>query len=45
MFKQEGVDDRGKLKGTTIATGLRPKCLEKIIEHGVKLPPTIFKSG
>jgi len=45
MFKQEGVDDRGKLKGTTIATGLRPKCLEKIIEYGVKLPPTIFKSG
>jgi len=45
VFKQEGVDDRGKIKGSMVATGLRPKCLEKILAHGVKLPLTIFRAG
>lgn len=43
-FQQTGVDDRGKLIGTTKATGLRPKCLEQITEHGIKLPPNLFKA-
>lgn len=44
VFNQTGVDDRGKLVGTTKATGLRPKSLDKIQAAGIKLPPTIFKA-
>ena len=37
-----GVDDEGKFRGEMKPTGLRPKFLEKLGDHGVHLPPAMF---
>jgi pilus assembly protein CpaF len=49
-FKQEGVDSNGRLIGKLAATGLRPKYLERMAEHGASLPlelfaPSTFREG
>ncbi|HZZ44841.1 MAG TPA: ATPase, T2SS/T4P/T4SS family [Tepidisphaeraceae bacterium] len=42
-FEQTGVDEHGHAIGRFIATGIRPKCLERIESRGIKLPPEIFQ--
>jgi pilus assembly protein CpaF len=37
-----GYDDEGHPLGTLKSTGLRPKFLEKLAEHGVNVDPKIF---
>jgi pilus assembly protein CpaF len=37
-----GFDDEGHALGTLKSTGLRPKFLEKLAEHGVQVDPKIF---
>ena len=40
------VDSRGKYAGVIQPTGLRPRFIEKLKQHGVELPAAVFrKSG
>jgi len=41
QFVQTGVRD-GHVEGYFTATGVRPRCMEKIETAGISLPPTIF---
>lgn len=40
-FEQTAIED-GKVLGELVATGLRPKYMDKIEAHGIHLPPSIF---
>ena len=42
VYKQTGVDDSGNALGHFRATGIRPKCLEKLETAGVRLPVEVF---
>lgn len=44
IFEQEGVSDEGKIIGKAKATGIRPRCYDKIVEHGVRLPMDLFRT-
>jgi pilus assembly protein CpaF len=44
VFEQTGLE-KGKIIGRLRPTGLRPKCMEVIEEHGYHLPPTVFGAG
>jgi pilus assembly protein CpaF len=37
-----GIDEMGRFKGTLQPTGLRPHFLEKLEEHGVRVPFSLF---
>jgi len=41
-FEGEGLDERGKLKGHFKATGVRPKCMDKLLMAGVAIPEDVF---
>ncbi len=43
-FKQQGVDNNGKVKGRFEISRIRPKFLEKFMTLGVPIPEEIFKS-
>ncbi len=40
-----GMDDQGKFKGNLQSTGLRPRFLERLADHGVHLNPAVFVVG
>lgn len=42
LFQQEGVDASGKVIGRHVATGLRPKFMDRLIQQGLELPASIF---
>lgn len=42
VFEQTGVDAKGRVLGRHRATGIRPRCLEKLAAQGIVLPPEIF---
>lgn len=42
QFKRQGVDDKGRVKGTFIATGIRPSMMQRIKERGIDLDESIF---
>jgi len=42
MFHHAGMDDDGKLLGELRATGLRPRCNDRLEEAGITLPAYIF---
>lgn len=44
VFRQSGVDETGKARGQFLATGIRPNLLEKLVEAGIRLPPSLFES-
>lgn len=37
-----GVDDMGRFKGTLHPTGLRPRFLDKLEDHAVRIPANVF---
>jgi pilus assembly protein CpaF len=37
-----GIDDNGKFLGTLKSTGLRPRFMDRLQEHGVTVPPEVF---
>ena len=39
-----GVDEDGKFRGELVSTGLRPRFLERLADHGVTLDPATFAS-
>jgi pilus assembly protein CpaF len=43
VFEYEGFDEMGRIRGRLRPTGLRPKCYERILERGIRLPVTIFQ--
>lgn len=43
VFEQEGIDEMGRVKGRLRATGLRPRCYDRIVSAGIRLPLTIFQ--
>jgi pilus assembly protein CpaF len=47
IFKLErrGIDENGKVIGELVATGIRPKFVEKLGVEGIELPEEIFKPG
>ena len=40
-----GVNDQGKFAGDLQSTGLRPRFLERLTDHGVHLDPAVFIVG
>ena len=38
-----GVDDNGRYLGTLQPTGIRPKFIERLAEHGVHVDPAVFR--
>ncbi len=45
VFESEGVDEMGRVKGALRPTGIRPKCFERFIERGIRLPVSLFYRG
>lgn len=43
VFKQTGIDESGNARGQFLATGIRPKCLEKLETAGVRLAIEMFQ--
>jgi pilus assembly protein CpaF len=42
VFNQAGIDEKGKVMGSHRATGLKPRCLNKLAAAGIHLPPDTF---
>jgi pilus assembly protein CpaF len=42
MFEQSGVDSDGHAQGRFLATGIRPRCAERIEHRGIALPVDLF---
>ena len=43
VFEKAGVTQEGKVVGRFRATGIRPKCGERLKTAGIHLPPTLFE--
>jgi pilus assembly protein CpaF len=43
VFEKTGINEAGKTVGQFRATGIRPKCAEKLITSGFKLPTEMFE--
>jgi pilus assembly protein CpaF len=41
-YEQNGVGEDGNVVGQFVATGIRPKCAERIERRGLDLPPDLF---
>lgn len=44
VFEQKGIDERGRVIGQHRATGLIPKCRERLAEKGINLPVDYFNT-
>lgn len=42
-FVQDGVDENGRAIGRFVCSGVRPKCMDRLEQKGVKLPASIFR--
>lgn len=42
IFKQHGRDEKGRITGTMVSTGIKPKFVEKLEDAGITLPNDIF---
>ncbi len=42
VWEQHGLDNDGRVLGRHVATGIRPRCIEKIIAEGCQLPENLF---
>lgn len=42
VFDQTGVDERGRVQGRHRATGIKPKCLDKLKSAGIIIPDEFF---
>jgi pilus assembly protein CpaF len=43
LFERAGLTQQGKVAGRFRATGIRPKCTEKLAAVGIQLPMTMFE--
>ena len=37
-----GIDENGRFRGSLVPTGLRPRFLTKLEDHGITIPPSLF---
>ncbi len=44
-YKQTGVDMKGKIRGSFVATGYIPKCMDRFEANGIEVPREIFWSS
>ncbi|MFT9600164.1 CpaF family protein [Mesobacillus sp.] len=44
-YKQQGVDENGKIIGRLIPTGVRPKFYERLEASGIHIPANVFIEG
>lgn len=42
IFRQQGRDEKGRITGKLVPTGIKPKFMEKLEDAGISLPPDIF---
>jgi pilus assembly protein CpaF len=42
LFERLGIREDGKVRGRFKATGIRPKCSDRLATSGMKLPPDMF---
>jgi pilus assembly protein CpaF len=42
VYRQQGLDANGKVKGAHVPTGLRPRAVDRCEEQGINLPPDLF---
>jgi pilus assembly protein CpaF len=45
VFKQRGRSENGDVLGEFVATGIRPKCIERLAHAGVNIAPETFVNG
>ena len=45
IFEKTGLTPEGKVSGRFRATGVRPKCWEKLRAAGINLPPEMFSGS
>ena len=43
VFDKKGIDERGKVKGFHRATGLKPRCTDKLVAMGIHIPDEYFR--
>jgi pilus assembly protein CpaF len=43
-FEQEGMDEKGRASGDFYATGIHPRCLDRMYSQGIELPTSMFQS-
>jgi pilus assembly protein CpaF len=43
VFDRTGITDRGRVTGRFRATGIRPRCAERLAAAGLSLPPRMFE--
>jgi pilus assembly protein CpaF len=43
LFERTGISEEGRVKGVFRATGIRPKCADRILASGKMLPAEIFE--
>ncbi len=43
-FMQDGVNDQGKAFGHFESTGVRPRCMDVLESHGIRLPASLFNA-
>ncbi len=43
-FVQDGVNDQGKAFGHFESTGVRPRCMDVLESHGIRLPASLFNA-
>lgn len=41
-FEQRGLDNKGKVKGEFVSTGIMPKFVQKLKERGINIPPDLL---
>jgi pilus assembly protein CpaF len=42
VFRQRGRSETGQVLGEFVPTGIRPKCMERLLHAGVELPSDLF---
>ena len=43
LFERTGIGEDGRVKGVFRATGIRPKCADRVIASGKFLPAEMFE--
>jgi pilus assembly protein CpaF len=43
VFEKSGLDEEGRVSGRFRATGIRPRCSDRIAACGIQLPTQMFE--
>ncbi|MGH9773582.1 MAG: CpaF family protein [Candidatus Acidiferrales bacterium] len=44
VFQKRGIGEKGQVLGDFVATGVRPRFMEKLAVSGIEIPPDLFES-